>query len=107
MAMSEGTVTINPLTGATTVKTGCVGEVFDALDGGQDYGTLAADNPPAYAEAREQIAVMARAIAKVIPHIKNNASVSTTVASGIAVQVTPATGTGATTAPGSGSGSVS
>lgn len=106
MAMLEGVIEINPLTGATVVKTGCAGVVFDAMEAGQNYGNLAASNPVAYAEAREQIANLARAVAKVIPYIVSNADVNVTVPAGVAVQVTPASGTGATTAPGNGTGGV-
>ena len=105
MAMQEGSVTINPSTGAAT-GSGCAKEIFDALDGSQDYQELVANQ---LAVAREQISVMARAVAKVIPHIKSNAEVNTdvdtTVAAGIPVQVVVATGTGATNGLGSGSGS--
>jgi hypothetical protein len=79
MAMLEGVVTINPLTGAASPKTGCAGACFDVLDGAQEYGTLASTNPVAYAAAREQLAVFARAMAKVIPHIIANAVVGSTV----------------------------
>lgn len=107
MAMLEGTVVIDPTTGNVTSKSGAAGEVFDAMEVGQDYGDLAATNPIAYAAAREQIAVLAKAVAKIIPHITTNAqvSVTTTVGFPIPVQVVPATGTGGTTGPGTGSGS--
>lgn len=108
MAMVEGSIVINALTGVVTTKTGAAGEVFDVLVAGNDLSSLAS-NPVAKAKALEQLAVMARAIAKIIPHIKNNASVSATVASGIAVSTTgtAAAQTGATTATGSASGTVS
>jgi len=111
MAMLEGTVTINPVDGSIIAKTGCAGEVFDAMEAGQDYGDTPATNPPAYAAARQQIANLAKAVAKVVPHIQANAVVSTnvntTVATGIPVATagTAAAQTGATTAPGAGTGS--
>lgn len=97
MPMSEGTVTINPTTGAAS-GSGCAKEVFDALAAGQDYGDLSTTNPPVYAASREQLAVMARAMAKVIPHIQANAQVP----SGIPVSTTgtAAAQSGATTSPG-------
>jgi hypothetical protein len=106
MPMLEGTIQIDPVTGNIVVKTGAAGEVFDALESGQDYGDLAVTNPPAYANARNQIANMAKAVAKIIPHIQTNAVVSTTVAVGIGVSVDPNTGIGATNSTGAGSGSV-
>lgn len=108
MAMIEGTVTINPVTGAIVAKVGCAGEVFDAMDSTQDYGDTAITNPLAYAVARQQIANMAIAVAKVIPHIQNNGVVTTTVATGIAVATTGTASaqTGSTTSTGTGTGSV-
>ncbi len=108
MAMTEGTIVINSTTGVVTTKTGAAGEVFDVLVAGSDFGTLPATNPPAYSKALVQLAVMARAIAKIIPHIKTNAQVSATVASGIAVSTTGTASaqTGTTTATGSASGTV-
>lgn len=106
MPMLEGTIQIDPVTGNIVTKTGAAGEVFDAMESGQDYGDLAVTNPPAYANARNQLANMAKAIAKIIPHIQNNAEVSTTVAAGITVSVDPNTGQGATNAPGTGTGTV-
>ena len=98
MAMLEGVITINAATGVATTKTGAVGEAFDVLDAAQSWGTLAATNPIAYAKAREQLAVLARAIAKMIAHVKTNA----VVPAGIAVSTTgtAAAQTGATTAVG-------
>lgn len=106
--MVEGSIVINPLTGAFTAKTGAAGEVMDVLVAGSSFGTLQATNPVAYAKALEQLAVMARAIAKIIPHIKVNASVSSTVASGIPVSTagTASAQTGSTTGTGSASGTV-
>jgi hypothetical protein len=108
MAMVEGSIVINALTGVVTTSTGAAGEVFDVLVEGNDLSSLDA-NPVAKAKALEQLAVMARAIAKIIPHIKDNATVSATVASGIAVStIGSATAqTGTTTATGSASGTVS
>jgi len=108
MAMLEGVIAINPATGVVTTKTGAAGEVFDVLVAGSDFGTLQATNPPAYAAALGQLAVMARAIAKIIPHIKTNATVSATVASGIAVSTAGSASaqTGTTTATGSATGTV-
>lgn len=42
----------------------------------------------------------------IIAHIRNNAVVTTTVASGITVSVDPNTGTGSTTATGTGTGTI-
>jgi hypothetical protein len=67
MAMSEGTVTIDGSGNAT--GDGCAKEIFDELDAGQDYGPLTGTE---LQTAKEQVAVVARAIAKVIPHIVNN-----------------------------------
>jgi hypothetical protein len=86
MSMTEGVVTIDPSTGATTAKTGAAGAVFDALDAGTDYGDLESSNPTGYAAAREQVAVMARTIAVLIPYLVANAEVSSVVAAGIAVE---------------------
>ena len=104
MAMLEGTVVINPATGSAS-GVGAAKEVFDAMDAGQDYQGLSGSE---LAVAREQIAVQARAIAKIIPHIVANAQVTTTVAPGIAVATagTAAAQTGSTTAPGTGTGTV-
>lgn len=107
MPMLEGNIVIDPLTGNTTVKTGCAGEVFDAMEANQDYGDTPVTNPPAYAAARQQIANLALAVAKVIPHIVANAQVSTTVAAGITVSVDPNSGQGATNGTGTGTGTVS
>lgn len=98
MPMLEGSIVINSSTGVVTTKTGAAGEVFDVLVAGSNFGTLQATNPPAYAAALNQLAVLARAVAKIIPHIKTNA----VVPSGIAVSTagTAAAQTGATTAPG-------
>lgn len=94
MPMNEGNVTINGTTGAAT-GSGAAKEVFDALDAGQDYGDVVG---PDLAAAKEQIANIARAIAKIIPHIKTNA----TVPSGISVSTTGTSSaqTGSTTATG-------
>lgn len=101
MAMVEGSVTVNPATGSV-VKSGCCGEVFDVLLAGSDFGTLQVDNPPAYAAAVEQLAVLARAIAKVIPHVQTNAVVTTSVT---VTSVSGVTTGGGVSGPGSGSGS--
>jgi hypothetical protein len=106
MAMIESVIQINPATGTVITSTGAAGAVFDAMDATQDYGTLPAVNPPAYAATREQIANLARAVAKIVPYIQTSAVVSTTVASGIAVSVDPVTHDGSTTAAGSGTGTV-
>lgn len=108
MAMLEGSIVINSATGAVTTKTGAAGEVFDVLVAGSSFGTLSVDNPPAYAAALNQLAVMARAIAKIIPHIRTNGVVSATVAAAIPVSTagTAAAQTGATTAPGSATGTI-
>ena len=108
MAMLEGVIVINPATAVVTTKTGAAGEVFDVLVAGNDLSSLSA-NPVAKAKALEQLAVMARAIAKIVTHVKNNATVSATVASGIAVSTagTASAQTGSTTATGTASGTVS
>ena len=107
MPMLQGSVTIDPTTGAD-VSIGAAGEVFAVLDAGSNYGSLPTSNPAAYAAAREQLAVMARAIAAIIPHIQANAVVTTVVAAGIPVATagTAAAQTGTTVSPGSGTGTV-
>lgn len=107
MPMIQGSVTIDPTTGAA-VPIGAAGEVFAVLDAGSNYGSLQSTNPAAYAAAREQLAVMARAIAVLIPHIQTNGVINTTVAPGIAVATagTAAAQVGATTAPGTGIGTI-
>lgn len=104
MAMIEGSVSINPVTGAAT-GAGAAKEVFDALDATIDYG---GQTGPALAVARKGPADLAEAIAKIIPHIVANAvvstNVSTTVAAPIPVTVAIPGGTGGTTAPGTGTG---
>lgn len=108
MPMLEGSLSINSSTGVVTVKTGAVGEVFDVLVAGSNFGTLQSTNPPAYAAALNQLAVLARAVAKIIPHIKVNAVASSTVASGILVATagTAAAQTGSTTSVGTATGTV-
>ena len=108
MPMLEGSLLISSIDGSILLKTGLAGEVFDEMDGNQDYGNLAVENPLAYAAAREQLAVLCRAVAKCVPHVVANAVVTTTVASGIPVATTgtAAAQTGTTTSPGSGTGSV-
>ncbi len=101
MPMLEGSVTINPVTGVA-VPLGAAGEVFTALDSGSDYGDLPTTNPAAYAQAREQLAVMARAIAKIIPHIVLNAQVTTPPGVLVTTAGTAAAQSGATTTPGIG-----
>jgi hypothetical protein len=98
MPMIAGVVTINPATGTASPKTGAAGAVFDVLDAGQDYGTLSSTNPIAYAAAREQIAVMARAIAALVPYIQTNAQVPLGIP--VTTAGTASAQTGATTAPG-------
>ena len=89
MAMNEGSVTIDPNTGAAT-PVGCAGEVFTALDATVDYGGLSG---PQLATAKQKVADMAEAVAKVIPHIVANAQVSTTINAGVvAPAVQPGTG---------------
>jgi len=107
MAMLEGSIVINSTTGVVTTKTGAAGEVFDVLVAGNDLSSLAS-NPVAKAKALEQLAVMARAIAKIIPHVRTNGVVSTTVAAGITVATTgtAATQAGATTSVGAGTGTI-
>lgn len=102
MPMLEGTVTINPTTGTVIAQLGAAGEAFAVLDAGADYGTLSSTNPAAYAAAREQLAVLARAIAKVVVHIVTNAQVTTPPGVAVATAGTAAAQTGATTAPGIG-----
>ena len=103
MAMIQGTVVVDPLTGSVG-GSGLALEVFTVLEAGQDFGGLTG---PSLAAAKEQLAVIARAVAVVVPHIQINALVTTTVATAIPVAVTPSTGIGATTSPGTGTGSVS
>jgi hypothetical protein len=105
MAMLEGTVTIDPVT-AVASGAGAAKEIFDVMDSGMSYpGTL---TPVAKAAAREQLAVLARAVAKIVPHIVSHAVVTASVASGIPVSTagTAAAQTGATTAPGAATGTV-
>jgi hypothetical protein len=102
MPMLEGSVVIEPTTGVALVQLGAAGEVFAALNSGQVYGDLATTNPPAYAQAREQIAVIARAVAKLVLHIQINALVTTPPGVLVATAGTAAAQTGATTAPGIG-----
>lgn len=99
MAMSEGSVTVDPVTAVVT-GSGAAKDVFDALDAGTSYPmtlTLSAK-----AAAREQLANLARAVAKIIPHIVAHAVVD--VASGIPVSstVTGGTASGSTTSDGTG-----
>ena len=103
MAMSEGTITINPLTGVAS-GAGAAKEVFDAMDASQDYGAAAGAT---LAEAKERIAALARACAKIIPHIQTNAVVTTSVATttvGVATGVVAGAATAPTAGTGSGSG---
>lgn len=107
MAMLKGDIQIDPATGNIITSGGAAGVVFAAMDGKQNYGDLAVTNPPAYANARQQLADMALSIAELIPYIRDNADVSTQVAAGIAVNVDPNTGIGSTSGTGSGTGTVS
>jgi hypothetical protein len=97
--MLEGTITIDPLTGATILAVGAAGEVFAVLDGAQDYGAFTG---PKLAEAKEGIATLARAIAKIIPHIQANAQVTTIITpTDVGLQTTTTAGapTGPAAAP--------
>ena len=78
MAMSEGSITINPVTG-TASGSGLAKEIFDELDSATDYGTVTGAS---LAAAKEQVAAIFRACAKVVPHIVSNAVVSTTISLG-------------------------
>lgn len=99
MAMSEGSISVNPVTAAVT-GSGAAKEVYDELASSLSFPP---SMPlPAQAIAKEQLAAIARAIAKIVPHIQANAVV--TVASGIAVSTTgtAAAQTGTTTTTGTG-----
>lgn len=108
MAMVVGTISIDPVTGATIASTGAAGAAFDSLLSKTNFGTLAATNPPAYAIAKKQIADIAEAIATATAYLLANGEVSATVAAGIHVSVagTAAAQTGATDAPGTATGKV-
>jgi len=105
MAMIEGSVTVNPVTGTVT-GAGCAKEVFDALVAPVSFPV--GMTPAAQAVAKEQLAAIARAVAKVIPHIAAHAQVSSTVAPGIPVSTagTAAAQTGATTSAGTATGTI-
>jgi hypothetical protein len=107
MPMLEGAISIDPTT-AAVVKTGAAGEVFDVLVAGTAFGTLPATNPPAYAAALGQLAVLARVVAKIVVHVQTHAVVSGSTSTGIPVSTagTAAAQTGATTAPGTIAGTV-
>ena len=87
MPMLEGTIVINPVTAVVT-GSGAAKEIFDVMNDGTDYQGITG---PELAVAKEQLALLARAVAKIIPHITSNALV--TVAAGITLTTTaPATG---------------
>jgi hypothetical protein len=75
MAMNKGIVTVNPSSGEAT-GAGAAKEVFDALDATIDYqGVTGAP----LGTARKQLADIANAVAVLIDHIKNNASVGVSI----------------------------
>jgi len=90
MPLIEGDVQINPLTGDVTLAVGCAGEVFGVLDAATDYGAFVG---PDKAKARTGVATLAKAVAKVIPHIVTNAQVTTTITpADVALQTSTAPG---------------
>lgn len=99
MAMTVGSVTISAAGVAT--GDGATKDVYDVLEAGVNFATFTGTN---LQEAKEALAVQARAIASIIQHIKDNAEVSTIVATPIPVTVVPETGIGGTTSTGTGTG---
>lgn len=75
MAMTRGSVTINPTTGSAS-GTGVAKEIFDVYDATIDYQGLTGTN---LAQARKQIADLCNSVAYVIDHIKTNAVVDTDI----------------------------
>jgi hypothetical protein len=108
MAMVVGTISIDPVTGATIASTGAAGAAFDSLLSKTNFGTLAATNPPAYAIAKKQIADIAEAIATATAYLLANGQLEATVAANIPVSTagSATAQTGATTAPGTVTGKV-
>ena len=101
MAMNEGSVSISA--SGVASGSGLAKEIYDEMESETNFGTLL---PPQQAVPKEQLAVLARAMAKVVPHIANNAVVTTTVGAGINVLVDTQSGAGATTGTGTGTGTV-
>jgi hypothetical protein len=101
--MIEGVITINPVTGSVSTSTGAAGAVFDELNSLQVYGTVTG---PSLATAREQLADVARSVAKMITYIQSNAVVSTTTSSTVTVTSVSGVTTGVgVSGPGTGSAS--
>lgn len=109
MAMAEGTITIDPVTGAETFDPipplpNAAAEYYQELTDGQGLDVLFTG--PTLAEVREQYANLARAHAKMVIHTVDNAEVATSVSTSVSVtSVSGVTAGGATSGPGSGSGS--
>lgn len=108
MALSVGSVTINPLTGATLTSTGATGAAFDVLEAKTNFGTLSVDNPVAYANAKTQLVAIAEAIATATSYLLANGELEGVVAAGIAVSTsgTATSQTGSTTATGEVTGKI-
>lgn len=98
MAMVEGEVKIDSITGGIEKSEGAAGVIFDFMDDKQDYGEAVG---PALANAREAVANVARGVAKLIPYIQSNAQISTNVNVTSVGGVTTGAGT---SGPGTGSG---
>jgi hypothetical protein len=97
MAMTKGSVTINPTTGAAT-GTGAAFDIFTELDSAQNYQGITGT---VLAAARKQVADLASAIAVIITYIKTNAVVTTTV-TGTTTSVKAGSDTAPTTGTGTG-----
>jgi len=108
MSLLVGSISIDPVTGATISSTGAAGAAFDSLLSNTNFGTLAATNPPAYAIAKKQIADIASAIATSTAYLLENGQLEATVAAQIPVSVagSATAQSGATTAPGTVTGKV-
>jgi hypothetical protein len=108
MAMIVGTISIDPVTGATLSATGAAGAAFTSLLAKTVFGTLQTTNPPAYAAAKQQIADIAEAIATATAYLLSDGQLQGTVAPGIAVATTGTASAqaGATTATGTITGTV-
>lgn len=108
MSLVVGSISIDPITGATISSTGAAGAAFDSLLSNTDFGTLSTTNPPAFATAKRQLGDIAEAIATAVAYVKENAELDVVVASMIPVSVSgSATAqTGATTSTGTGTGKV-
>jgi hypothetical protein len=95
MAMTPGSITIDPATGADS-GTGVSYELFQDYDAKLSYGTLTGS---ALASAKQQLADLCESIGQVIVnHITSNAEVATTgtaehVTTGVDTANTSSTGT--------------